>query len=175
MTYSATPIDIFVCFYDRSNKDWRSKLIKYLAKAKYQHCGLMVHKNGVSTVFATSLRSTGRFTNATSYHRRERPTEIISLGNHSASFGQLFNFSSDLFKEDLRSIIWWWFVGRFILSKMLPPTCTLITCQFLRICGILVGNHVNPQNLYRELTNAANNYSWTSWSWEDYISKYHSD
>jgi hypothetical protein len=167
-------MNVSVAFYSLDTKMFWSKFIKIATLGdKYQHCGIILHRNGVSAEYVTALGEVCRFSDACAYRKIHTPSAVITLGSHFVNFNRLQLFADRFHSEDARSILWWWFVGRFLFPKMLPPTCTLITCQLLRLCGIPVGNITRPQKLFKELTNETNNYCWESKSWENYASQYH--
>ena len=138
--------DVSVCFYSVEKELFWSRMIKLMTFGDtHQHCGFMLHRNGVSTEFVTGVGIQGRFANAVGYRKIHTPNRVVYLGKHLIDFKQLQLFAEGIHSEDVRSVLWSWFVGRFVLPKMLPPTCTLITCQFLRLCGIKVNNFSRPQ------------------------------
>jgi len=197
MRYEVLPTKVSVCFYDRS-KDWRAKIIKYSALTDIHHCGIMLDREGSRVVLASDKSHKAKFVDADKFHNLVyAPIKVVELDEAHVSLQQLtdFLYSHDKLKwkpltddeaanykpkkypsyryiGDARSIIFWYFLGRFILPKLLPPSCALMTCYLLRICGFKVGDHVQPKTLYKELDDAANYNSWTSWGWKDYASTY---
>jgi len=170
---SEVEMDISVAFYALEKKRWESKVIKAATMGDtYQHTGIILHRNGVSVEYSTGY-GVCRFVDSCALRKIQTPQEVIYLGKHLVNFERLQLFADRFHSEDKRSFIWWWFIGRFFIPKMLPPSCGLITCQLLRLCGIEIKDIVRPQLLFKELTNAANNYSWKRQSWKDYASKYH--
>ena len=170
-------MDVYVTFYDLRKTVGMSRMINLVTGDKLQHCGLLLNGSGISTEFVTvhKKKKPGRFYPSQAVWKINQPQEFIYLGKHFVPFERLITFAGDLHSEDTWSTVYWWFVGRFTAPYLTPPTCATITCQFLRLCGIEIGNFIRPQELYEELTNAANSYSWTSRSREDYASEFHCD
>ena len=164
------PTKVFVCFYDRSS-DWRGKLIKWLSLTKTHHCGIMLERDNKVVLLASDKTHKAKFVDACRFHGvLYHPFAVIELGISDVSLRQLNNLISMPYIGDARSMVFWYFFGRKIFPKLIPASCSLITCYMLRLCGFMVKDHVMPKDLYKELTCATNNDIWTSRSWEDYLS-----
>ena len=180
MSLSLEPAKIAVAFYTRP--DWvvgsrrlQAMAINTLCRTNLHHCGLLVTRNSNSLVLAADKYHRTRFIDQGCYHEKVmKPCEVVELGEANISVTQMMSFLKEPYMGDGRSLIFWYFIGRFLFHKMLPPSCALITCQLLRLCEINVPNIIEPKKLYKELTDATNSYSGTSKSWEDYVSENYS-
>ena len=191
MSYTFKPTKVSVCFYDRSD-DWRGKVIKYLTRSDIHHCGILLERDDKSIILASDKSHKAKFVDSKRFHGYAyQPTHVFDFEEVPVSIQQLTDFlyshdkqawrekSSKLetrrinydYMGDGRSLVFWFFLGRFILPRLLPPSCALITCYLLRMCGIKVNTHVEPRTLYKELDDAVDFNCWTGWRREDHLSK----
>ena len=130
------------------------------------HCGIMLERDGVKIVVASDTTHKARFVNADKIHKRyDKPIAIIEVGTYPVSITQLQDFiqsSKHGYKVDALGIFLWYVCGRFLLPLVNPVSCSLLTCNLLRLCGIKVQNHIAPNNLYKELLNATDSNSGAS-------------
>tara|TARA_R100000808_G_scaffold24969_1_gene60000 strand:- start:7804 stop:8346 length:543 start_codon:yes stop_codon:yes gene_type:complete len=180
MSLALTPAKVGVAFYTRP--DWvtgarklQSSLVKIFCRTDLHHCGLLITRGDSSVVLAADKYHRTRFIDQECYHEKVmKPCRVVELGEANVSLEQMMAFLREPYMGDARSLIFWYFIGRFWFPRMLPPSCALITCQLLRLSGFNVPNIIAPVKLYKELTNATNSYSGTSKSWEDYVSENYS-
>jgi hypothetical protein len=150
--------EVSVCFYDRSSADKRAKYLNLLSGRSINHCGLLLRRNDQALILASAKTHRAKFVDEKAYHKADCPPIITTkLGTKMVSYEQLFNYVSEPYKGNTRSLAWWWFLGRFTFPLLLPPTCSLLTCRLLRVIGYKVKDHVEPYDLYKELT--SENYS----------------
>ena len=178
--YELLPTKVSVAFYNRSS-DWRGKIMDVLCLTNIHHCGIILHRKEGEVVLASDKTHIAKFVDAAFFHKHAyQPLAVLDLGESLVSLQQLTDFLYSHEKMawttkepkprecdysyigDARSIIFWFFVGRFIFPKLLPPSCALITCYLLRLCGFKIGNYVEPKTLYKELIHAINSNRWSS-------------
>jgi hypothetical protein len=168
MNYKFSKTKVCVVFYCRSHPilGWITRLLSW---SRFDHVGLLLERTDKSIVLFTRRgRSGTRFFDSKTLHKHMVPDTIIEMGEVDVSITQVCDFIDYSNKNGLFGLLFWMFIGRFILKGNLPASCGLYVCQVLRICGFRVPNLITPKELYKELTNAANNDCWQSWSWEDY-------
>jgi len=173
MSYIFEPTRVSVCFYDMSG-NWRGKLIKLLSLTNLHHCGILLEREEKRIVLTSDKTHKAKFVDADKFHKHlYQPVKVMEYkAEADVSIQQLTNFlygRGYSYIGDMRSVLFWFFLGRLAFPRMLPPSCALLVCYLLRMCGIEVESHVEPRKLYKELNNAANSDSWTSRSWEDYL------
>tara|TARA_Y100001963_G_C6766569_1_gene442611 strand:- start:836 stop:1369 length:534 start_codon:yes stop_codon:yes gene_type:complete len=165
--------EIYICFYDRSCVDYRARVCNILSGSKINHCGVLLSRENSSLILASAKTHRSKFVDSFRYHKADcEPCSMLYLGKREVSYEQLFNYIEEPYKGDIRGLVWWWFLGRFLLPLMVPPTCALLTCRLLRVMGYQIKDHVQPQTLFKELTSENYSNSWASWSWEDYTRSY---
>jgi len=149
--YVLLPTKVSVVFYDRS-VDRRTKLISLLTQTKIHHCSIILERDGEIIELASDKRHRAKFVDRAVIERLYPKTiATIDMGEASVSIKQLTDFLKNPYIGDARSLLFWYFIGRYLFPRLLPPSCALITCYLLRLCGFKVKNHIEPKTLYKEL------------------------
>jgi len=160
-TYTPQFARVSVCFYKTNN--FRSKVIRWFTRSQVNHCGIMLTFKNTSLILVSDTGHRAKFVDATNYHKRViEPSEICELGVGYISIQQLTTYLKHPYIGDVKSVVWWFFFGRWFLPLHVPPSCTTITTRILRLCGWYVKDFVEPNKLYKELKNENDLFSWSS-------------
>ena len=149
--YILLPTKISVVFYNKS-EDRRAKLISLLTHTKIHHCSIILERDDEIIELASDKRHRAKFVDRAVMEKLySKPIAMIDMGERNVSIKQLTDFLKDPYVGDARSLLFWYFIGRYLFPRLLPPSCALITCYLLRLCGFKVNDHIEPKTLYKEI------------------------
>lgn len=170
MNYIVLKTKVYICFYP-SLDNWVSSWMGFFSRTKLHHCTVMLERDEKRIMLAYGKSDKAKIIDADSYNFHfHKPSHVIELGEAHVSVQQLCDFIKGKRINDVRGILFWWWIGRLIFPSLIPRTCGTLTCDLIKLFGFKIKEHVSPKTLYKELTNATDNHCWSGRSWQDYIS-----
>ena len=168
MNYTTLKTKVYVCFYPALVNRICYQIISL---TNINHCTILFERDDKRSVLAYGKSGEVKIVSAENYHSFHQPSHVIELGECSVSIQQFRDFIQGKRINDMVGILFWWWFGRLVIPRLVPRTCGTLTCDLIKLCGFKIKEHASPKALYKELTNATNNYCWSGRSWQDYISK----
>ena len=151
MNYILTPVKVSIAFYTYPGLILKP-LIKILGKTDIHHCSLVLEREDNRIVLATSDTHRAKFVDEDMYHSRIiTPICIVDIGKSECSINQLNDFIKPYSKLNKTDLIYYCILGRFLSPSSLTTSCSLITCQLIRIMGYNINDYVLPRDLYLDL------------------------
>lgn len=173
MRYEPLLTKVSVAFYAKpENMTIRERiislLISLLSNADIHHSGIMLSRGNNCIMLAANKDHKAKLIDQSIYHRKVRkPTVVIELGEFHVSIKQMIDFLKEPYKGDVRSLLFWSLVGRFLLPGTVPKSCSILSCQLLRIAGYHIKDCYTPIQLYNEIQNKGTVYSWQEFAKEN--------
>jgi hypothetical protein len=164
--YESLPTKVSMAFYTRP--DWaasrhkiQAKLVGLFCNTSIHHCGIMVSREDKTIVLASDKYHRAKFIDQEAYHQRiMKPVMVAELGTLNLSIKQMTDYMKEPYKGDARSIAFWFFIGRFLFPSLIPKSCSILSCQLLRIAGYHIKDCYTPIQLYNEVKKTGTIKSW---------------
>lgn len=173
MRYELLPTKVSIAFYTRP--DWaasrhklQATIVGWLCNTSIHHCGIMISRDDNTIVLASDKYHRARFIDQEPYHQRiMKPVLVIDLGELNLSVKQLTDYMKEPYKGDARSLIFWFFIARFVFPGLTPKSCSTLSCQLLRIAGYEIKDCGTPIELYKEIQDKGKIKTWKEFAKEN--------
>jgi hypothetical protein len=176
--YIGLPTKVSIPFYTRPDfetsqgseamKRFRSLgyWIGLLGRTRVHHTGIILSRDGDTVVLSTSESSRAKFVDEECFHEKGfcNPTHVADLGTVNVSMSQLNQFIKVPYRGYRKDMIFYCLFSRFFFPSLFTKSCTLITCEMLRIIGYHIEDYVFPRDLHRELCK-----HYPIKEWDDYV------
>lgn len=130
------------------------------------HCGLMFSYEENSLILASDKQHRAKFIPGELYHVKMgfTPSHVVTLGTTDFSnIDRIMDFISIPYKGDTLSILFWYYIGRFLFKSYQPKSCALLATNIARFCGFSIPDFIHPPGLYKYIKD-----KYTSLTWEEY-------
>ena len=166
MKYELLPTKVSIVFY-RAPKQMAinhriiSFLISALSHADLHHSGIMLQRDDNSIILAANKYHRAKFIDQEGYHRRVvKPAIVVELGELTLSIKQLIAFIKEPYRGDDRRLLFYTLIGQFLFPGITPKSCSILSCQLLRIAGYHIKDCFTPIQLYNEVKTKGTVKSW---------------
>ena len=149
-----------LCFYTRNHKISHNNfyfygiLIQLLGRTKYTHCAIELDDAYLAAFYGDHARLVPKDMFQNKFGRADLE---IELEDKECDTFSLHEYLSTKPKGNKKDVILWFFG-----LKKNPVTCTSVTCELLRRCGVDVPIYTNPKHLLRWVKQNENDYIWRS-------------
>ena len=181
MNYVGLPTNVSVTFYTRP--DFETSLesealrktytagfwIGLISRTRVHHVGLMLNRDNKTVVLSTSENSRAKFIDEECFHEKGfvKPTHVADLGCMDVSLSLLNQFIKVPYRGHRRDLLFYGLFSRFLFPSLLPKSCSLLTCEMLRMMGYDIEDYIFPRDLDKVLSK-----QYPIKTWEEYSKEY---
>lgn len=180
MAYEQLPTKVAIPFYTRPDFEENLSIpmqrfralgfwIALLGRTRIHHTGIMLSRADSTIVLSTSESSRAKFVDEEGFHDRGfcPPTHVADLGEADVSVKQLMQFIKVPYRGYRKDMIFYVLFSQYFFPSIIAKSCTLITCEMLRMIGYNVKDYVFPKELHKDLSKR-----YPIKTWEEYTKEY---
>lgn len=180
LDYTGLPTKIAIPFYTRPDfqEDFSTPMKRFhalgfwialIGRTRVHHTGIMLSREDSTIVLSTSESSRAKFVDEEGFHERGfcNPTHVADLGVANVSIKQLMQFIKVPYRGYRKDMLFYTLFSRFFFPSIIAKSCTLITCEMLRMIGYNIHDYVFPKDLYKDLSKRYPIKTWEEYSQEN--------